>query len=315
MSPLVAIIGPTAIGKSGLALELSRTFDGEIVSADSRQVYRYMDIGTAKPTHDERSLVAHHLVDVVDPDEDFGLALYQRQAREAIRDVYRRGKTVFLVGGSGLYVWSLLEGWRIPSVPPDPALRRELESRVKSEGSQALYEELRELDMVAAQRIDPRNARRVIRALEVCRQGGTFSGGGWKEPLVSYLAIGLTTSRAGLYAQIDDRVDGMVRQGLVDEVEGLISRGYGLDLPSMSGLGYRQIGAFCRGELDLQAAIQRIKYDTHRFARNQYSWFSLRDKRIHWFEAEEDVCRSVAELVRGFVANQDGGGSCDEQLA
>ncbi len=131
MNPLVAIVGPTATGKSSLALELCQTLNGEIISADSRQVYRYMDIGTAKPTKEEQALVPHHLIDVVDPDDDFSLALYQSKALEAINDIQRRGKTAFLVGGSGLYVWALLEGWRIPQVPPDPALRRELEARAK----------------------------------------------------------------------------------------------------------------------------------------------------------------------------------------
>jgi len=308
MNSLVAIVGPTAIGKSSLALELSQTFRGEIINADSRQVYRYMDIGTAKPTTEERALVAHHLIDVVCPDQNFSLALYQSKAREAMEIIQRKGKLALLVGGSGLYVWSLLEGWRIPPVPPDPILRQELEAIAQSEGTERLYEELRQLDPAAAQRIDPRNTRRVIRALEVCHQGKPFSQLQGKEPFVDSLVIGLTTDRTDLYRRIDARVDSMMEKGLLTEVEGLMARGYGFDLPSMSGLGYKQIGMVLQGKTDLPAAIQQIKFDTHRFARHQYSWFRPQDKRIHWFDAREEQKQAINRLVQSFVANQDNGG-------
>jgi tRNA dimethylallyltransferase len=303
MSPLFAIVGPTATGKSSLALELSQALNGEIISADSRQVYRYMDIGTAKPTAEEQALVPHHLIDVVNPDEDFSLALYQSKALEAINDIQRRKKTAFLVGGSGLYVWALLEGWRIPPVPPDPALRRELEARAKIEGGEKLYSELKQTDPTAAERIDPRNVRRVIRALEVSLQGTPFSQLQVKHPFVDSVIIGLTTDRANLYRRIDDRVDNMLKRGLVAEVESLVARGYGFDLPSMSGLGYRQIGLYLQGKTDLPTAIQQIKFDTHSFARHQYNWFRPKDKRINWFEAGEDVNQAVHRFVQRFVVN------------
>ena len=301
MSPLVAIVGPTATGKSSLALELCQTLNGEIISADSRQVYRYMDIGTAKPTEEEQALVPHHLIDVVNPDEDFSLALYQSRALEAIDYIQRRGKLAFLVGGSGLYVWALLEGWRIPQVPPDPALRQSLEARAKVEGGEKLYDELKETDPAAAERIDPRNVRRVIRALEVGLQGTPFSQLQVKQPLVDSIIIGLTTDRADLYRRIDARVDNMIEKGLVDEVKGLVTRGYGLDLPSMSGLGYKQIGLYLQGKTDLPTAIQQIKFDTHSFARHQYNWFRLKDKRINWFEAGQGINRDVYRFVQRFV--------------
>ena len=179
-------MGPTAIGKSSLALELGRTFGGEIINADSRQVYRYMDIGTAKPTLEERAVVPHHLIDVVNPDQDFNLALYQSKVRKIIDDIQRRRKPALLVGGSGLYVWAILEGWRIPAVPPDHVMRQELEARAQSEGVKALYEELKQLDPDAAERIDPRNVRRLIRAIEVSRQGKPFSRLQGKEPCLLY---------------------------------------------------------------------------------------------------------------------------------
>jgi tRNA dimethylallyltransferase len=303
MSPLVAIVGPTATGKSSLALELCQTLNGEIISADSRQVYRYMDIGTAKPTKEERALVPHHLIDVVNPDEDFSLAPYQSKTLEAVNDIQCRKKTAFLVGGSGLYVWALLEGWHIPPVPPDPALRRELEAKAKIEGGEKLYNELKQTDPAAAERIDPRNVRRVIRALEVSLRGTLFSELQVKHPFVDSVIIGLTADRADLYRRIDDRVDYMIKRGLVAEVESLVARGYGFDLPSMSGLGYRQIGLYLQGKIDLATVIQQIKSDTHSFARHQYNWFRLKDKRINWFEAEKGTTKAVYRFVQRFVVN------------
>jgi tRNA dimethylallyltransferase len=303
MISLVAIVGPTAIGKSSLALELGLTFGGEIINSDSRQVYRHMDIGTAKSTLEEQAVVPHHLIDVISPDQDFSLALYQSKARESIDDIQMRGKLPILVGGSGLYVWALLEGWRIPPVPPDHVMRRELEARAQSEGIEALYEELKQLDTDAAEQIDPRNVRRVIRAIEVSRQGKPFSELQGKEPFVNALIIGLTTDRNDLYRRIDARVDCMMEKGLLTEVEGLVEMGYGLDLPSMSGLGYKQIGLFLQRKIDLPTAIQQIKYNTHRFARHQYNWFRPKDERIHWFDIRKEINQAVNDLIERFSAN------------
>jgi len=313
MRPLITILGPTAVGKSSLALELCRELNGEIVSADSRQVYRYMDIGTAKPSQEEQALVPHHLIDVVDPDQDFSLALYQKIALEAIDDIERRGKLSFLVGGSGLYVWSLVEGWRIPQVPPDPDYRQELEARARSEGGEDLYNELKKLDPAAAERIDPRNIRRVIRALEVCRQGAAFSRLGDKKPFFYPLIIGLTTERADLYQRIDTRVDTMIKEGLLKEAKCLVDKGYGFYLPAMSGLGYRQIGSFLKGEIDLPTAIEKIKFETHRFARRQYSWFRSGDERIHWFDIRNDFKEDVYSLIHGFLEGNSRAGDCCKQ--
>jgi tRNA dimethylallyltransferase len=307
MKPLIAIVGPTALAKSKLALNLAQGFDGEIVSADSRQVYRYMDIGTAKPSLEEQSLVRHHLIDVVDPDDDFSLALFHRLANQALKAISRGGKIPFLVGGSGLYIWSLLEGWSLPQVPPHPDLRRNLQARAQAEGSDVLYEELQGLDPVAAERIDPKNMRRVIRALEVYQATGKpFSQWQQKQPPpFQILIIGLTAERDELYRRIDSRVDDMIRRGLVDEVKGLLQRGYSLSLPSMSGLGYKQIGMFLQGELDLRSAIQNIKYETHRFARHQYAWFRLSDERIHWFDIKQKYEGLVEELISGFMVRSN----------
>jgi len=303
MSQLVAIVGPTAIGKSKLAIRLAQTFDGEIVSADSRQVYRYMDIGTAKPSPEERALVPHHLIDVVDPDEDFTLAIYQDMAHQAIEAIQKRGKLALLVGGSGLYVQAVVGGWRIPRVAPDPELRHNLEERAAREGYMALYEELKQVDPAAAKRIDPRNTRRLIRALEVCQISGMpFSQLQQSSPSFRTLVVGLTTERADLYQRIDSRVDGMMERGLVQETEGLIKRGYSLDLPSMSGIGYKQIGRYLQGQLDLPQAVQQIKFETHRFARHQYAWFRPKDERIHWFDIRDKMEEPIQGLIKGFAA-------------
>ena len=308
MECLVAVIGPTAVGKSKLALRLAQDFDGAIVNADSRQVYRYMDIGTAKPSYVERFLIQHHLVDVINPDESFSLAIYQQLAFEAIRDIQQRRKLPLLVGGSGLYVWSILEGWKIPQVPPDAEFRHSLEARAKEEGSYILYQELAKADPVAATRIMPNNVRRIIRALEICQATGKPASQLWQKqaPPFQVLIIGLTAQRDDLYHMIDFRAEEMIKQGLIDEVKDLMAKGYTLDLPSMSGIGYRQIGAFLQEKVDITTAIQQIKYGTHRFARHQYAWFHLDDARIHWFDTHDDIEKEVTTLVSAFLSDHEG---------
>lgn len=301
--PLVAIVGPTAVGKSDLALHLALTLGGEIVSADSRQVYRYLDIGTAKPTPEERALVPHHLVDVVDPNEQYTLAQYQADAYRAIDGIIGRGHIPFLVGGTGLYVRAVVEGLRIPRVPPDARLRAELERRAVDEGPEALHRELQRVDPEAAAQIDWRNVRRVIRAIEVYRATGRPISElrQTQAPPYEVLMIGLTVERAELYRRIDQRVDRMIAAGLVEEVKRLLDMGYGFDTAAMSGLGYRQIGAFLRGEVDLPRAVEMIKNETHRFARQQYTWFRLDDPRIHWFEARPGVEHDAERFVEAWL--------------
>jgi len=307
---MIAIVGPTAIGKSDLALRLAQHFPLEIISADSRQVYRHMDIGTSKPTPAERAAVPHHVIDVVDPDEDFSLAVYHRLAIEALEAVQRKGKLPFLVGGSGLYVWSLVEGWTVPQVPPDRELRRQLEARAEQESSQHLYRELEEVDPIAAAKISPRNIRRIVRALEIYRTTGRRPSELQRKgaPGFSTLVIGLTCERSELYRRIDLRVDNMIKKGLIEEVEELLNKGYGPSLPSMSGIGYAQIVQFLRGEMTLPEAIARMKYETHRLVRHQYAWFRLSDSRIHWLDVSETDIKTAStldrakDLMEGFVS-------------
>ena len=303
---LVAIVGPTGAGKSRLALHLAQTFDGEIVSADSRQIYRHMDIGTAKPSPKELSLVPHHLINIVNPDESFSLAQYLELAYRAIDDVRQRNKLALLVGGSGLYVWSVLEGWRIPPVPPDPEFRRSLEQEAAKDGPDELYRRLVTVDPLAGQRIDPRNIRRVIRALEVHRSAQTSSSQlqHKQPPPIKTLIIGLMADRAELYRRVDSRVERMIEQGLVEEVKKLLDMGYDLKLPPMSGIGYKQIGLFLKGELTLPTAIERIKYETHRFVRHQYNWFRLKDDRIRWFNLQNQPDLEITKLVAKFIRGE-----------
>jgi tRNA dimethylallyltransferase len=308
---VIAIVGPTAVGKSELALHLVQYFPLEIISADSRQVYRYMDIGTNKPSPAERAAVPHHVIDVVEPDEDFSLAMYHQLAIEALEAIQQKGKLPLLVGGSGLYVWSLVEGWKIPQVPPDQKLRRQLEARAEQEDSQSLYRELQDIDPMAAAKINPSNIRRIIRALEIYHATGQPPSQLQRKeaPGFSILVIGLTRERSELYRKIDWRVDKMVQRGLVEEVEQLLKKGYSPSLPSMSGIGYKQIGQFLRGEMTLPEAIDKIKYETHRLARHQYAWFRLSDSRIRWFDvsgtegkASIVTLNKVKGLIEGFIS-------------
>jgi tRNA dimethylallyltransferase len=302
-SPLVVIVGPTAVGKTRLALRLAGELGAEIVSADSRQVYRGMDIGTDKPTAEERQRVPHHLVDIVDPDEKLTLARYQDMAYAAIEDVLARGKVPLLVGGTGLYIKAVVEGWSIPRVKPNEALRAELVREAEVKGEEALHARLRQVDPVAAEKIDPRNVRRVIRALEVYLETGEPISElqRRKPPPYRILQIGLTMDRVALYQRIDQRVDRMIERGLVEEVRGLMEQGYGRELPAMSGLGYRQIGCYLRGEISLAEAIRLIKRDTRRFVRQQYNWFRLDDERIHWFQALDDPYERVKGVILQFL--------------
>jgi tRNA dimethylallyltransferase len=302
---LIAIVGPTGIGKSRLALHLAGLFNGEIVSADSRQLYRFLDIGTAKPSKQDLSSVPHHLIDVINPDEDFSLAEYQEMAYRAIADIHRRRKLPFLVGGSGMYVKAILEGWQIPKVSPDDKFRYNIEKKAEQGGAEELHQELCAVDPVAAAKIDRRNIRRIVRALEVYAKSNVpFSRLGYKEtPNFERFIIGLTTERDELYRIVDRRVDSMIENGLVTEVDNLLKTSYSFTLPAMSGIGYRQIGQYLTGEITLEEARQKIKTETHRFIRHQYAWFRLNDDRIHWFDTQKHGDGEIEKAVRYYLDN------------
>lgn len=293
-APLLAIVGPTAIGKTNISIQLGARFSGEIVSADSRLLYKGLDIGTAKPSSDERLIIPHHLIDICRPDETITLGQYKRMAVAAIDAIQKKGDLPLLVGGTGQYVRAIIEGWGIPEVPPQERLRDVLESL----GEDELNLWLRQLDPISARRIESRNIRRVIRAIEVTLITGQPMSVMQRKspPAYEVRIIGLTCDRRVLYERIDARVNEMMQTGFLDEVAGLRRRGYDRRLPSMSGLGYRQLWAYLEGECELDEAIERIKFETHRFARQQYTWFRLDDSNITWFNVQGRKWEKSVEL-------------------
>ncbi|MGH2517050.1 MAG: tRNA (adenosine(37)-N6)-dimethylallyltransferase MiaA [Ktedonobacterales bacterium] len=307
--PLLVIAGPTASGKTALALALAERLRGEIgsevVAADSRQIYRYMDIATAKPPAEERARLPHHLLDVVCPDENYTLAQYQQDANRAIADSAARDMLPLLVGGTGLYVRAVVDGLAIPHVAPNPELRAELEAEAAAQGAAALHARLAAFDPVAAARIDPANTRRLVRALEVCIVSGRpFSEQQGARPTpYRPLLLGLNMERQALYARADARVDAMLAAGLVEETRGLVERGYDWRLPSMSSLGYREIGTYLRGEAALAEAVERLKLNTHAYIRRQLTWFRP-DARIIWLDAAlpaEELAEAALAVVKHWL--------------
>ena len=290
------------MGKTGISIRLAQELCGEIISADSRQVYRGMDIGTDKVSISDREGVAHHLIDIVDLDETLTLAQFQRSAYAAIDDVLERGRLPILVGGSGQYVWAVVEGWGVPEVAPRHALRSQLDALSSDE----LARWLQSLDPIAADRIDQRNRRRVIRALEVALTTGRPISTLQRKtpPPYEILVIGLSLPRRALYRNIDERIDQMMDRGLVNETRRLAER-YGWDVPALSGLGYAQIGVYLRGDATLEEAVAATKRETRRFVRSQNNWFKPDDSRIVWFvvsckeAAEATIARTVRDWLNG----------------
>ena len=308
VGPLLIIVGPTAVGKTDLSLRLGGALGGEVVSADSRLFYRGMDIGTAKPTLEQRACVRHHLIDIAAPDETVGLADWQERVAAAIGEAHARGKLPMLVGGTGQYVRAVVEGWQVPRVPPDPRLRAELEATAERDGPAILHARLVDLDPAAARSIDHRNLRRVIRALEVCLITGQPISEQQlrKPPPYRILQVGLTLAREALYARVDRRVDSMMAAGLEEEVNSLLKMGYGWDLPAMSGLGYGQFRPYFEGLGTLDDVATQIKRATRRFIRQQYSWFRLRDPAIYWVDVSELTPDEIATSVVRWFAGETG---------
>lgn len=302
---LLAIVGPTAVGKSALALSLANSIGGEILNADSRQVYLGMDVGTAKPSLEERSSLPHHLFDMVTPGDPFNLSLYLEAARSVIAEVHDRGNIPVVVGGTGQYVWALLEGWQTPRVRPDPQLRQKFLEQAAEHGSGVLHSQLEQVDPAAASRIDHRNIRRVVRALEVFTQLGVpFSeAASMHPPDWKSLAIGLKTStREDLYTRIDARLEVMLRDGhWLTEVDRLLEAGYSPNLPAMSGMGYRELIGLLHHELTMGQVTQRIRLLHRRLARQQQTWFKAIDSRIHWLDIGEEIEGAAQALVRNFL--------------
>lgn len=297
---IIALVGPTAVGKSALALRLADEFGGEIVTADSRQVYRYMDIGTAKPTAAERVLVSHRMIDLVEPSQIYTAELYRQEGQRVLARLQAEGRPAFVSGGTGFYIRTLLDGIQLPEVPPDPYFRAQLYAEAGREGPEALWQRLSDVDPRSAARIHPNNLPRTVRALEVIdRLRGTvpLPNAGKELPA---LYVGLRMERAKLHAIADARVLAQVDAGLVEETRLLLSMGYDRSLPALDGFGYRQMLAHLDGRMTLAEAITDYQAATRRYIRRQMTWFRA-DRRIHWLDAEESSPNQAASLVRSWL--------------
>jgi tRNA dimethylallyltransferase len=296
--PIVAILGATATGKTAKAIQIAQEFDGEIVSIDSRYLYRGLDIGTAKPTDDERRQVPHHLIDILDPRDDYSLALFQRDAYRAIDDILERDRLPVLAGGSPLYVRAVTEGWRIPEAAPDPEFRKQMQDFADKHSTEALYQRLQAIDPVAAERTPPQNIRRVIRALEIHhRTGQRMSDLEGKEPPPwDLFRIGLHIERETLFQRIDRRVDQMLERGLVNEVRKLLESGVPEDCTAMRSIGYQEVIPYLRGEYDQHEMAERIKFATHRYVRHQLTWLR-KTPGINWIEVLEPNANDEIRLL------------------
>lgn len=308
---LVVVAGPTAVGKTCCAIETALRFDGEVVNADSRYLYRGFDIGTAKPDADERRGVPHHLIDILAPDADFSLAAYQELANAAIADIVARGRLPILAGGTPLYVNAVVEGWRIPRVPPHPAIRARLEAEAATHGVAALSARLAAVDPVAATRCGT-NTRRIVRALEIHEVTGQRMSeleGKGPRPYRA-LELGLGLPRATLHRAIDDRVRDQLRRGLVDEIRGLLAAGIPRHAAAFSSLGYRQLFPYLDGAVDLDTAARQIMVDTHRYVRHQETWLRKNPRLLPIDAAAPDRVDRALALVASFLA-----GDLDADLA
>lgn len=299
---LIVVCGPTGSGKTGFAIDLARRFGGEIVGADSVQIYRHMDIGTAKPTPAQRAAIPHHMVDIVDPDQDFDAARYAKLADRTIRRLAAAGRVVFVVGGTGLYIKALIHGL-FEKGPSDPAIRRRLLQQAQTEGTGALVRRLRQIDGEAAQRIHPNDTYRIVRALEVFEVTGEpltifHRRHGFRKQRYDTLEFGLAWPRPLLYDRINHRVEAMLAAGFFEEVRQLLGRGYPRDLKSMQSLGYRHLAEVITGEGDLASAVTTLKRDHRHYAKRQLTWFGAR-KSIHWLNPDQTAL--AGELIHAFI--------------
>lgn len=306
MQPLIVILGPTAIGKTEVGILLAERIGGEIISADSSAVYRGLDIGSAKPTREEQRRVRFHLIDAADPDEVFTAAKFRELALQAIAEIQARGKRVLIVGGTGLYVRVLLHGFSLAPPPADPDVRARWKAEVERVGAPALHEQLKQIDPIAAARIHPNDAVRITRAFEVYEMTGVPISH-WQqqaETELPALKIGLTLPREMLYQRIDQRVDAMIQQGMLQEVQLLLQKGYNPDQPALKGLGYRHLFRYIQGHIDWDEAVRLWKRDTRRFAKRQITWFR-KEPGIHWIDASQGS-ESTTQLAYALLMEQGG---------
>ncbi|GIP41557.1 tRNA dimethylallyltransferase [Paenibacillus sp. J45TS6] len=305
---LLVLVGPTAVGKTKMSIELAKTFNAEIISGDSMQVYRQMDIGTAKIKPEEMNGIPHHLIDIHEPDYPYSVAEFQENCRHLIEDIHARGKLPFIVGGTGLYVESVCYNFQFSEVGSDEEFRKEQFDYADVHGPEKLHEKLREIDPPSAERLHPNDVRRVIRSLEIYHMTGMRQSDQLaaqkKESPYDLCIVGLTMDRQMLYKRIEDRIDEMMEEGLVQEVAALLDHGVGPGCISMQGLGYKEIASYLRGEVPLETAVSELKRDTRRFAKRQLSWFRHM-KDIHWVDMTDTANFSTSfAMIRDIIAEK-----------
>lgn len=308
--PLLVLVGPTAVGKTALSIELAKRYNAEIISGDSMQVYRGMDIGTAKIKEDERDGIVHHLIDICDPEDSFSAADFQARAKALIEDIHSRGKLPFVVGGTGLYIESLCYEFRFVDHGSDDAFRLEMEAFAEEHGNEALHQKLEAVDAAAAARLHPNDVRRMIRALEVFHlTGKPFSEhqsgqerGQEKESPYNLVILGLTRDRSKLYERIEQRIDQMLEEGLVEEVQALLARDLPMHAVPRQALGYKEIIAYLEGDISYERAVELLKRDTRRFAKRQLSWFRhMQD--LHWVDMDENF-EEILQAIHAIIAGK-----------
>jgi len=298
---VIVICGPTGIGKTAVGIQLAENFGGEIISADSMQIYRYMNIGTAKPTAAEQNRIVHHLIDIVDPDKEFDAVRFAKMARQKVIQLHHRGVMPLVVGGTGLYIKALLQGL-FQSNPADPKIRERLMKEATENGSSRLHDRLKQVDPAAAERLHPNDAYRIVRALETIESTGRSISGhhqdhGFADEPFHALKICLQMERQKLYDRIDRRGDLMIEAGFVDEVQRLLGKGYTADLKSMQSIGYRHMVDVIEGRLSRDEGLRTLKRDTRRYAKRQFTWFGA-DREIHWYEPGQ--LNDIIRLTEGF---------------
>lgn len=310
MKKLIVIAGPTASGKTGLSIRLAKQLETEIVSADSMQIYRYMDIGSAKPSPQEMDGVPHHLIGVISPFEDFSVKQYTDLAKKAVADIQKKGKIPILAGGTGLFINSLIDNIIFTDTDTDENIRRELNEFAEKNGNQALHQILEKIDPESAGKIHFNDRKRTVRAIEIYRTTGTPMSEHIKRSRLipspyDLCYIGLTMDRKALYQRIDLRVDRMLKQGLLDEVKKLTDMGLDDSFQSMQGIGYKEMIWYLEKKISFESAVETIKRESRRYAKRQLTWFR-RDDRIHWFDAEnENLFGQVMEMVGAFLNREE----------
>lgn len=307
--PLLIITGPTAVGKTELSLKIAEELQGEIISADSMQIYRYMDIGTAKASAEERKRVRHHMIDIINPDETYSVADYQQEADRLIREICARGSLPIMVGGTGLYIRAVIQGFLFPEMETNHQLRAELTEMARKYGNEYLHQKLAEIDPEHARKIHPNDLRRIIRAIEIFQETGHnmtyyLEKQKYTPPRYNTLKVGLIREREELYDRINKRVDLMIKKGLVEEVKNIIKAGFNMSATALQGLGYKEIIGYLKGDYPLEEAIRILKKNTRNYAKKQITWFN-REKDLHWFNLTGKSDIKVYQEIMALISKWD----------